>query len=196
MHPTLVILQVGFAVKLLQAWTIAMLQVEWVYCISFSLLISLLPLPGQKFCTTSNWWSSLQGPELWSQRTNQEKETVIFLILGPFDTEDNLTPRTIWHRGQFDTIMASRTIWHHEGKEDNLTPRTIWHRGQFDTIMQNRTIWHWPCQEDNLTPRTIWHRGQFDTIINFIFLQLFGPQIWLEIYWLPLSIFLTENYPV
>ena len=63
-------------------------------------------------------------------------------ILGPFDTADNLTPRTIWHFGQFDTIMASRTIWHHEGKEDNLTPRTIWHLGQFDTIMQNRTIWH------------------------------------------------------
>ena len=79
---------------------------------------------------------------------------------------------------------------------DNLTPQTIWHLGQFDTIMQNRTIWHRPCREDNLTPRTIWHRGQFDTIINFIFLQLFGPQIWLEIYWLPLSIFLTENYPV
>ena len=54
--------------------------------------------------------------------------------------------------------------------------------------MQNRTIWHRPCREDNLTPRTIWHRGQFDTIINFIFLQLFGPEIWLEIYWLPLSI--------
>ena len=33
---------------------------------------------------------------------------------GQFDTADNLTPRTIWHRGQFDT----RTIWH----------RTIWHR--------------------------------------------------------------------
>ena len=63
-------------------------------------------------------------------------------ILGPFDTADNLTPRTIWHFGQFDTIMAIRTIWHHEGKEDNLTPRTIWHLGQFDTIMQNRTIWH------------------------------------------------------
>ena len=117
-------------------------------------------------------------------------------VMGQFDTADNLTPRTIWHFGQFDTIMASRTIWHHEGKEDNLTPRTIWHLGQFDTIMQNRTIWHRPCREDNLTPRTIWHRGQFDTIINFIFLQLFGPQIWLEIYWLPLSIFLTENYPV
>ena len=102
-------------------------------------------------------------------------------VMGQFDTEDNLTPRTIWHR---------------PCKEDNLTPRTIWHRGQFDTIMQNRTIWHRPCREDNLTPRTIWHRGQFDTIINFIFLQLFGPQIWLEIYWLPLSIFLTENYPV
>ena len=103
------------------------------------------------------------------------------LVMGQFDTKDNLTPRTIWHR---------------PCKEDNLTPRTIWHRGQFDTIMQNRTIWHRPCREDNLTPRTIWHRGQFDTIINFIFLQLFGPQIWLEIYWLPLSIFLTENYPV
>ena len=103
------------------------------------------------------------------------------MVMGQFDTEDNLTPRTIWHR---------------PCKEDNLTPRTIWHRGQFDTIMQNRTIWHRPCREDNLTPRTIWHRGQFDTIINFIFLQLFGPQIWLEIYWLPLSIFLTENYPV
>ena len=104
-----------------------------------------------------------------------------FLVMGQFDTEDNLTPRTIWHR---------------PCKEDNLTPRTIWHRGQFDTIMQNRTIWHRPCREDNLTPRTIWHLGQFDTIINFIFLQLFGPKIWLEIYWLPLSIFLTENYPV
>ena len=43
---------------------------------------------------------------------------------------------------------------------------------------------------------TIWHRRQFDTIINLIFLQLFGPKIWLEIYWLPLYIFLTENYPV
>ena len=64
---------------------------------------------------------------------------------------------------------------------DNLTPRTIWHLGQFDTDHARRTIWH---------------RGQFDTIINFIFLQLFGPKIWLEIYWLPLSIFLTENYPV
>ena len=63
-------------------------------------------------------------------------------ILGPFDTADNLTPRTIWHFRQFDTIMASRTIWHHEGKEDNLTPKTIWHLGQFYTIMQNRTIWH------------------------------------------------------
>ena len=104
-----------------------------------------------------------------------------YLVMGQFDTEDNLTPRTIWHR---------------PCKEDNLTPRTIWHRGQFDTIMQNRTIWHRPCREDNLTPRTIWHLGQFDTIINFIFLQLFGPKIWLEIYWLPLSIFLTENYPV
>ena len=52
---------------------------------------------------------------------------VLERILGPFDTADNLTPRTIWHFGQFDTIMASRTIWHHEGKEDNLTPRTIWH---------------------------------------------------------------------
>ena len=68
---------------------------------------------------------------------------------------------------------------------DNLKPRTIWHK---------RTIWHRPCKEDNLTPRTIWHLGQFDTIIDFIFLQLFGPKIWLEIYWLPLSIFLTENY--
>ena len=80
MHSTLVILQVGFAVKLLQAWTLVMLQVKWLCCISFGLLISLLPLPGQKFCTTSNWWSSLQGPELWSQRTNQEKETVIFFV--------------------------------------------------------------------------------------------------------------------
>ena len=134
--------------------------------------------------------SQVTSPEQTSNRVSSAS------ILGPFDTADNLTPRTIWHFGQFDTIMASRTIWHHEGKEDNLTPRTIWHRGQFDTIMQNRTIWHRPCREDNLTPRTIWYRGQFDTIINFIFLQLFGPQIWLEIYWLPLSIFLTENYPV
>ena len=58
---------------------------------------------------------------------------------------------------------------------------TIWHLGQFDTDHARRTIWH---------------LGQFDTIINFIFLQLLGPKIWLEIYWLPLSIFLTENYPV
>ena len=76
--------------------------------------------------------------------------TVIFygsnMVMGQFDTEDNLTPRTIWHR---------------PCKEDNLTPRTIWHRGQFDTIMQNRTIWHRPCQEDNLTPRTIWHHHKF-----------------------------------
>ena len=40
---------------------------------------------------------------------------------------DNLTPRTIWRFGQFDTIRANRTIWHQEGKEDNLTP---WHIGQ------------------------------------------------------------------
>ena len=38
---------------------------------------------------------------------------------------------------------------------------TIWHLGQFDTIMQNRTIWHRPCKEDNLTPRTIWHHHKF-----------------------------------
>ena len=31
------------------------------------------------------------------------------MILGPFDTGDNLTPRTIWHLGPFDT-------------SDNLTP--------------------------------------------------------------------------
>ena len=31
---------------------------------------------------------------------------------------DNLTPRTIWHLGQFDADHARRTIWH---------------RGQFDT---------------------------------------------------------------
>ena len=70
--------------------------------------------------------------------------------------------------------------------------------GQFDTAdnLTPRTIWHWPCKEDNLTLRTIWHRGQFDTIINFIFLQLFGPELWLEIYWLSLSIFLTKNYPL
>ena len=51
---------------------------------------------------------------------------------------DNLTPRTIWRFGQFDTIRANRTIWHQEGKEDNLTPRTIWHLGQFDTIITKK----------------------------------------------------------
>ena len=130
--------------------------------------------------TKLGWWDNLTPRTIWH--------------LGQFDTDH--ARRTIWHLGQFDTIMQNRTIWHRPCKEDNLTPRTIWHLGQFDTIMQNRTIWHRPCREDNLTPRTIWHLGQFDTIINFIFLQLFGPKIWLEIYWLPLSIFLTENYPV
>ena len=77
-----------------------------------------------------------------TNHTHHGENCIFPWILGPFDTADNLTPRTIWHFGQFDNIMASRTIWHHEGKEDNLTPRTIWHRGQFDTIMQNRTIWH------------------------------------------------------
>ena len=81
--------------------------------------------------------------------------------------QDNLTPRTIWHR------PCWRTIWHQDNlTPDNLTPRTIWHRtiwhqdnltpdnltpGQFDTA-DNLT----PCvKTDNLTPRTIWHHGNF-----------------------------------
>ena len=51
-----------------------------------------------------------------------------------------MDPRTIWHFGQFDTIMASRTIWHQEGKEDDLTPSCI--IGQFDTNKWRGTIWH------------------------------------------------------
>ena len=81
-------------------------------------------------------------------------EFVWWLVMVFLRWWDNLTPRTIWHLGQFDTDHARRTIWHRGqfDTEDNLTPsckigqfdtdharRTIWHRGQFDT-------------EDNLTP--------------------------------------------
>ena len=41
--------------------------------------------------------------------------------------QDNLAPRTIWHRGQFGTGQF--------GTADNLAPRTIWHHGQFGTAM-------------------------------------------------------------
>ena len=107
----------------------------------------------QLTCPGASWWRSLPMWVSTMKRHSTWRVTLVllyifigpesehwqclsmtdWLILGPFDTTYNLTPRTIWHRGQFDTIMASRTIWHHEGKEDNLTPRAIWHLGQFDT---------------------------------------------------------------
>ena len=57
-------------------------------------------------------------------------------VIGQFDTQDNLTPRR--QAGQFDTMRASRTIWHRKqfNTTENLTPQTI-----FDT-------------RDNLTPQT------------------------------------------
>ena len=65
---------------------------------------------------------------------------------GQFDTADNLTPRTIWHRPCKKDNLTPQTIWHHHAKYDNLTPTM--QGGQFDTA-------------DNLTPRTIWHHHKF-----------------------------------
>ena len=66
------------------------------------------------------------------------------LAPGQFGTksvkEDNLAPRTIWHRNEKGTIWHRHekgTIWHRSVKG------TIWHRNE------KRTIWH----QDNLTPQ-------------------------------------------
>ena len=62
--------------------------------------------------------------------------------------EDNLAPRTIWHRNEKGTIWHRHekgTIWHRSVKG------TIWHRNE------KRTIWHQDnlapqCKRDNLAP--------------------------------------------
>ena len=54
---------------------------------------------------------------------------------------DNLTPRTIWHLGQFNTVYARRTIWH---------------LGQFDTVTQ-----HIPTMTDS-------HHGGFLSVMNMV----------------------------
>ena len=40
------------------------------------------------------------------------KDGMLYLQLTIWRWWDNLTPRTIWHLGQFDTNHARRTIWH------------------------------------------------------------------------------------
>ena len=61
--------------------------------------------------------------------------------------QDNLTARTI----------CCLAIWHQECKADNLAPRTIWHRGQFGTVMKNGQFGTADnlapqCKTDNLAP--------------------------------------------
>ena len=102
----------------------------------------------------TKWWSSNKlshrrllttsaAPSYWFLFTLN-----VIVIIGWWD---NLTLRTIWHLGQFDTDHARRTIWHlgQFDTEDNLTPSCK--IGQFDTDHAGRTIWH---------------SGQFDTVDN------------------------------
>ena len=48
---------------------------------------------------------------------------LVYVISGQFDTVDNLTPRTIRHRGQFDTAHVGRQFDTGQfDTKDNLTP--------------------------------------------------------------------------
>ena len=62
------------------------------------------------------------GVDCFNQINSSQKLKKADITQSP-RSEDNLTPRTIWHLGQFDTIMQNRTIWHHHTK-----------KGQFDTV--------------------------------------------------------------
>ena len=128
-----------------------------------------------------------RGTSLHTLLGDSRRRPPLYALQGPNSTHKVFTS-SHWPTGQHLLHDQNHPFWWW----DNLTPQTIWHLGQFDTDHARRTIWHLGQFDttDNLTPRTIWHHHKFyvSTIV--------WPEIWLEIYWLPLSIFLTGNYPV
>ena len=107
--------------------------------------------------------------------------------------------------------MASRTIWHQEGKEDNLTPRTIWHHHKFyistivwpQNIIRNILIatiylfdWKLSCIMSLYQIRARQGPHIKTYLISW---QLFGPKISLEIHCWPITTFFKtvgENFSV
>ena len=69
----------------------------------------------------------LDWPIIWAYKRQICTETLALKDYRTIWHQDNLAPRTIWHRGQFGTGQF--------GTADNLAPRTIWHHGQFGTVM-------------------------------------------------------------
>ena len=123
---------------------------------------------------------SFQGEKEVTQCDYQQKNWV----MGQFDTADNLTLRTIWHR---------------PCKEDNLTPRTIWHHHKFyiSTIVWPRNMirniliatiylfdWKLSCIMSLYQIRARQGPHIKTYLISW---QLFGPKISLEIHCWPIT---------